>query len=188
MVAIYFLPHSKYNLNGPSSTCFLARSSRACVFICCTSSESNRRRRTNRSWLPMHSWRICTNHKARRQQSAPPHRELRGFRRSRSALTHQLVDSLPRGVELEDVCFLVEWFDGELSRADTNKPSIRPFTINADGQIGGAPSALALYRFNFPRAAHGNRKPIFQSVSQSAHLVKHLHKQREGKTRKESQL
>lgn len=67
-----------------------------------------------------------------------------------SARTHQLVDSLPRGVELEDVCFLVQRLDGELSRADTNKPSIRPFTINTDGRIGGGPSALALYRFNFP--------------------------------------
>lgn len=133
------------------STCFLARSSRACVFICCTSSESNRRRRTNRSWFPMHSWRICTNHKASRQQSAPPPRRApRRFRSSRSARTHQLVDPLPRGVELEDVCFLVQRLDGELSRADTNRPSIRPFTINTDGQIGGGPSALELYRFNFP--------------------------------------
>lgn len=32
--------------------------------------------------------------------------------------THQLVDSLPRGVELEDVCLLVQRFDGELSRAE----------------------------------------------------------------------
>lgn len=73
-----------------------------------------------------------------------------GFRSSRSARTHQLVDPLPRGVELEDVCFLIQRLDGELSRADTNKPSIRPFTINTDGRIGGGPSALALYRFNFP--------------------------------------
>lgn len=41
-----------------TSTCFLALSSLAWAFICCTSSESTRRRRINRSWFPMHSWRI----------------------------------------------------------------------------------------------------------------------------------
>lgn len=114
-----------------TSTCFLARSSRACVFICCTSRVSSRLRRTNRSWFPMHSWRICSQHKPTRQQSASLHR----FPSCRSTRTHQLVDSLPRGVELEDVCLLVQRFDGELRRTETNKPSIRPFTINTDGQI-----------------------------------------------------
>lgn len=77
--------------------------------------------------------------------SSPP-----GFDRAARPRTHQLVDPLPRGVELEDVCFLVQRLDGELSRADTNTPSIRPFTINTGGRIGGGPSAPALHRFNFP--------------------------------------
>lgn len=42
------------------NTCFLALSSLAWAFICCTSRESTRRRRINKSWFPMHSWRICT--------------------------------------------------------------------------------------------------------------------------------
>lgn len=45
------------------TTCFLALSSLAWAFICWTSSESTRRRRINRSWFPMHSWRICSRKK-----------------------------------------------------------------------------------------------------------------------------
>lgn len=151
-------------------TCFLARSSRACVFICCTSSESNRRRRTNRSWFPMHSWRICANHKPTWRQSASLHRPLGWFPSSRSTRTHQLVDSLPRGVELEDVCFLVQRFDGELSRANTYKPSIRPFTINTDGQIvclrSRSSASISLPLCTSCRMEENFTDSIFQSVSQ----------------------
>lgn len=41
-----------------SLTCFLAFSSLACAFICWTSRESAFRLLMNRSWFPMHSWRI----------------------------------------------------------------------------------------------------------------------------------
>lgn len=42
-----------------SHTCFLAFSSLAWAFICCTSKESAFLLRIKRSWFPMHSCRIC---------------------------------------------------------------------------------------------------------------------------------
>lgn len=54
----------------PFTTCFLALSSLAWAFICWTSSESTRRRRINRSWFPMQSWRICTRWKQKAVTSA----------------------------------------------------------------------------------------------------------------------